>query len=247
MHLVSDELAFKIVSMVSDAERAMGADLGNEFYIGVRDGETCDDNFSDMASKIGADWYATGMSKVCLFFNDYPDIVVKIPIHGYVTYYDDDEDCEYGDAYDYCGAKVGDSHTWDYCAAEEFIYKEAEKAGIEDMFAETEFIGETDSGYPVYASKRISDKPKCVVRKDRDKTFEYIKKNDIRCGLLGRCLVADMLEAYPASMVLDAIGFMRKFDIDGDMHCGNYMHDDNGNVVFVDYSDFRDYFDTEDC
>lgn len=239
--LNKDQMA-DIVSRISKAEFKVG-DLYYVAYVDVYDGEEDADNIYDIVNACGADGYDLGMSKICMYFDDYPDIVVKLPIRGATCYEEDPESdtLEWieNDTIDYSHAVVENGTTWDYCAAEEFIYNKAVVLGISPMFAQTMRIGTTEGGYPVYASEKIDDCPSKLTKPQFDKCLRYVRDAKFKT-CLGNSLVANMVASYPIMMVMEAVEFMRRYNVDTDMHEGNYRFNENGDVVLIDYSDFND-------
>lgn len=108
--------------------------------------------------------FATGATKFVILPEE-RDYVVKIPFNGrwestYRSYSSDEEEYnEWEDTYEekffpwegagYEGSESG----WDYCGREQWIYEQAQKYDIAEMFAGTTKIAEVRS-YPIYASER---------------------------------------------------------------------------------------------
>lgn len=94
--------------------------------------------------------YATGASRLVLFPTN-KDYVIKIPYRGFFCHTDNDvKKSPFTAAY----ASVDpDLVGWDYCDAEEMLFRLAENNGVGEYFAETIKIGEV-RGYPIYAQPR---------------------------------------------------------------------------------------------
>lgn len=211
--------------------------------------EIDEEAFDELRSVLNSSGYEMGVSKVCFFFDQYPDIVVKLPFWGAekydMSYDDDDEDHEDGEWYleetvEYERACMDNSkREWDYCEKEALMYEEAKKHNVEEAFAETKCIGMTSSGYPIYVSEKISEHTSSLTRNLRDKWDKKLKTLHYR----SRCsdsVVINLLGSYPVDLVLNILRFLYDFRVDGDMHSGNYRFNKDGHIVFIDYSDFND-------
>ena len=120
------------------------------------DGEPIEDLYSIFKDIEGIDRIACGCTKVVLFPSYCDKFVIKIPFLGMVEYYSQEKEsfsgvCYYNDA-DYRTVKS----KWDHCCLEEFIYNNAVKHGLGDMFCGTRYIGKIDR-FPVYISERSGD------------------------------------------------------------------------------------------
>lgn len=120
------------------------------------DGEPIEDLYSIFKDIEGIDRIACGCTKVVLFPSYCDKFVIKIPFLGIVEYYSQEKEsfsgvCYYNDA-NYRTVKS----KWDHCSLEEFIYNNAVKDGLGDMFCGTRCIGKIDR-FPVYISERSGD------------------------------------------------------------------------------------------
>lgn len=238
---ITDAQVKDIMDRIDVAESKFGNMFDNMYLSMYTDEDSSADNMDDFIMSIGTSSYEYGMSKVVLFFDEYEDFVVKIPVKGCIVYeYDEDEWIE-TEKHEYENAPTESKGDWDYCHAEELVYRKAVTRGVEKAFAETRCIGHTRSGYPIYASEKITSYTSNMTKKKQDRFFEFIKSAGIICGMLGKYTVSELLNSYPVMFALDVVEFLRVNDIDGDMHSSNYLYDDDGHIVFVDYSDFRDH------
>lgn len=89
--------------------------------------------------------YETGATKLVLYFKDC-DFVIKIPFSCYT---EEDSLKELTNAYSF----NEDKNEWDYCKAENFIYKEAENKDLSRIFLKNERIGIIGK-FPIYAQKK---------------------------------------------------------------------------------------------
>lgn len=117
------------------------------------DSEPMEDLDSIFGEIDGIDRIACGCTKVVLFPSYCDEFVIKIPFLGMVEFVSQKKNsfsgvCYYNDA-DYRTVKS----KWDHCCLEEFIYNNAVKHGLGDMFCGTRYIGKID-GFPVYISER---------------------------------------------------------------------------------------------
>lgn len=145
----------------SDVERAKSLifqkfyfpDKPNQLMWTYEDSEPIEDLDSIFEEIDGIDYIAYGCTKVVLFPSYCDKFVIKIPFLGMVKYDSQDKNpfrgvCYYKDE-DYRTVKS----KWDHCCLEEFIYNNAVKHGLGDMFCGTRYIGKIDR-FPVYISER---------------------------------------------------------------------------------------------
>ena len=180
----------------------------------------------DIVDKLGGR-YSNGCSKIVLFFDEYPDIVVKIPFEG-IRYVDCDKDFEV----------VNERHfSQDYCSSELDIYYEALNVDLEDVFAEEAYIG-CYHGISLYAAERCSEYYFWSVKEpseDSKKKAEQILPS-------GYCEMKEYLpiiiEQYGEEFAEKLVSFIEEFEIN-DLHNGNVGVKD-GMFKFIDYSSYDD-------
>jgi hypothetical protein len=193
---------------------------------------TCYENYQEIADFVGAEDYKNGASKLVLFFNEFPQYIIKIPLFGCAEVdYDDylDEDVTVSpDNLDYI------EYGKNYCEEEAYIYKKAKAKGIEEFFAKTEFLT-TIEGIDIYYSKKVVRASKYELQ--REKLDEAKSLRD--------CYEVDLASSYIAQMLVyasvDKIKVLLSFicehsiwDLIGD----NVFIDKDGHVQLVDYSSF---------
>ena len=251
------ELASFIDHRISKAEDSTL--LGSQVYW---DRNGCGEDYYDrLAIETGARWVKAGCTKVVLFFDEYPDVVFKIPIIGscYVSideYYDSYSLQNYNDDFEnynfneekfskfvnpYHNAICDGSYPIeedDYCAAEAYLYGAAEEENISELFAATHFLCDS-YGVSVYVSKRMNT----------DKTVESIAskasietaKSLLNNTELSTCDIAAVIEQYGLDKAIKLIDFCAAYDI-FDFNPGNIGFDDKGRFRIIDYSSFREDF-----
>lgn len=218
------------------------------------DGESTSDEYVNdkiecAACDMGATWGDCGVSKAVFKFREFPDIVVKIPFKGYLNCeYAWDEEDEYWDfssvesiaTYDFENAGYNNLRCWDYCETESSNYELAVKAGVDSIFAPTEYIGEY-MGIHLYISEYISNSfyfGDISCQDESKKTVKTIKENekyyDISLDILGW-----YLEQNGKDKTSQLIKFLKDNNIH-DLHSGNWKMTDDGQVKIIDYSSWND-------
>lgn len=113
--------------------------------------------FKEKYNKFPFKW-DSGASKGVIIFPTL-GFVIKMPFHVI------EEDSYYDDDYE-------ENDYTDYCALEEDFYHQAEKLGIGEVFAQTEYLTTLDGEYPLYIQEYIEDreidKDNCI-HSDEDK------------------------------------------------------------------------------
>jgi hypothetical protein len=232
--------------------------LGSQVYW---DKNGCGEDYYDrLKNEIGAEWVKTGCTKVVLYFNEYPNVVFKIPIIGscYVSvdeyyiyslqnYNNDFDNFDFNEekflkfVEPYRNATCDGMYPVeenDYCAAEAYLYKVAKEENISELFAATYFLCNS-YGVSVYVSEKM----------DTDKTVESIaSKMSIKKAAclrnsteLSTCDIAAVIEQYDFNKAIKLIDFCAAYDI-FDFNSGNIGFDDRGKFRIIDYSSFREDF-----
>ena len=225
------------------------SDLHDIEYImyGSDGGDFSEDVVNDRIATAGYDmmasWHSCGASKCVFNFEEYDDIVFKIPFCGclYVEYDDDtdeyiieDEICEFTCAGD------DNVNQWDYCETEAKNYIKAVEAGLEDIFAPTEFIGYSHN-VPIYISKNIKRgsgafKPQ---NSERSMNAAVSIKSNTKYYEINDKYLAWYIDKHGETRANELISFLNDNYIN-DLHCANWRTDDNGDIKIIDYSSWND-------
>lgn len=199
--------------------------------------------------------YSNGVSKCVFLFEQYPDIVVKIPFNGGVDYrsYSSSADSSndydyYDDSSEYSCADLsivnckGMRRNWDYCEVEEVLFNRAYKAGVNDYFAQTAYIGEIN-GYPLYIQERAeiySDSESKYSYKLIKELIEEIKQDlgdpDRLFGRLPDEWICHFYVIYGKNLLKKFLDFVEEEEI-SDLHSDNVGFIDD-KPVLTDYSSF---------
>ena len=190
--------------------------LGNpdDVYFNSTILECMEDNCPD-------DWGVdAGCTKFVIVTPDNYNCIIKIPFNC---------DGEYEDIMPFENAYYPSSNLygWDYCRSEMEYYELAVKAGIADLFAKTEYIGEY-CGFPVYAQEKSESishiKTKKNIKVPHSPHFEEAKNaiND-ELSHVWFCSVNYL------ALMLDTYGFekVKKFDNFIFTHQISDLHDEN--------------------
>lgn len=196
--------------------------------------------WSIAADIVGASSYNSGATKLVFFFDEFPEVVVKLPLLGDAVY-----DAESGEFLKienkYLGAQYSSSTPGDYCSQEETLYLYAESCCVEQFFTETEYIctcGELD----IYVSKRADCKDVwgLGVSEETSKKARAFKKEieDADSYLLFDDMYLDFLveAGYELSSIMDLLTFIRDYEV-SDFHSDNWGFVD-GKIRIIDYSGF---------
>ena len=193
---------------------------------------TCHQNYQEIADFVGAEDYKNGASKLVLFFNEFPQYIIKIPLFGCA-------EVDYDGYLDEDGTVSPDKLTYieyekNYCEEEAHIYKKAKAKGIEEFFAKTEFLI-TIEGIDIYYSEKVI------------RAFEYKhqKEKVDEARSLRNCYDVDLPSSYIAQMLVYTsvskikvlLSFIREYSI-WDLTGDNVFIDKDGYVQLVDYSSF---------
>lgn len=146
---------------------------------------------------------------------------------------------------DFCNANYCNKtldRVWDYCEAEMWLYKEAQKNGLEVCFAETRLLGFVD-GHPIYTQPKAqiycdyyTSTRKSHTDKERASTQEACKRIDGWCFNVD--WLTDFLLTFGDEIFQSFMAFIKTYGI-RDLHTGNVGYVD-GAPVLVDYSGFED-------
>lgn len=213
------------------------------------------------------DWsWDNGVSKGVLIFFD-NDFVIKIPFNGSSDWYESHFCTANGSwrslscVLDSCGdvkpqyqhiegeetfqpfeGASYDSNTygWDYCKAEQELYKKAKTAGVACFFAKTECIGVAgEIEHPIYAQTR------CQMFEDA--YMEHSAVHDSRTQedyTLARCTcsqtnsdwILDCILYFGQEITDKLVSFLNEWHV-SDLHDGNIGYF-NGKPCLIDYSSY---------
>lgn len=233
--------------------------LGSQVYWD-RDG--CGEDYYDrLKDETGAKWVKAGCTKVVLYFNEYPDVVFKIPIIG-SCYVSIDKYCDLYSLQDYendfenydfneekflkivepyrnaiCDGNYPIEED-DYCAAEVYLYEAAEEENISELFAATYFLCDS-YGTSVYVSKKMDTDQS--VESIASKASIELARSLLNNTELSTCDIAAVIEQWGLDKAVKLIDFCAAYDI-FDFNPGNIGFDDTGRFRIIDYSSFREDF-----
>lgn len=192
--------------------------------------------------------YATGTTRFVLFPRN-KDFVIKIPFKGQMYRYrmKEEDEAEKIECSSFEGAyyNTGEEYTgWDYCDAEEMIYRLAENNRVGQYFLATIRIGEVN-GYPIYAQplaqvSLFHDRVGAVSQEIQQSTSQVIDAHE---DVLGE-------EYLPVEWAEDFVNVFGEDELDGllnfleDMGIAD-LHDENvgytgGKPILFDYVGFND-------
>ena len=194
-------------------------------------------------------YYKLGASKIVLCFDEFDDIVIKIPFTGHFI------SGEYEEFY-YAGLNVNTTldNDWDYCEAEMTIFQEIESdyPELTDFFCETEFLGYIQE-HPFYIQERV----KTVASKmDSQEYLETYSPSEENIKSLSESLeYSDFIgfltdkddtlnifgvscDNYGIDLIKELIEFCDKHI--EDLHNSNYGFNNEGVIQIFDYCGFND-------
>ena len=190
----------------------------------------------------------SGASKIVLWFEEFDDIVIKIPFRGAHRI------CgEYEDFY-YAGTNVQTSlnNDWDYCEAEAVVFQEIAEdyPELTHFFCETEYLGEI-KGHPFYIQNRVETIASNMntdsyvenyspSQESIDSLYDSLKdtafinySNDdvinifgVSCDQCGIDLIKELIEFCENNIE--------------DLHSSNYGFDTTGVIQIFDYCGFNE-------
>lgn len=223
-----------------------------EFYYDIRDGGISDESLAERIcdryyDKTGAHSdYHTGATKVVF---ELSNLVFKIPFVGYVDslseYKYEELDEEDKEEYEWNGWEWQASHPYDrekdpnYCDVEARVYQRAVEWGVEEFFAETARIPNTN----VYVQERykmpVDD---CgistLTQLSWDEGVEILKAYHLDGRNIPVMVASYWFENYSSVQLERLSEFLRAFDIN-DLHSGNIAIFPDGSVKIIDYSGFH--------
>lgn len=185
--------------------------------------------------------YATGASRLVLFPTN-KDYVIKIPYRGFFCQRNNDvKESPFTAAY----ASVDpDLVGWDYCEAEEMLFRLAENNGVGEYFAETIQIGEV-RGYPIYAQPRAKlNSSSNICEREDYSSIEQISSQitEEYSDILGEEFLPEywmkeFIAAFSDDELEGLLNFIEQADI-SDLHEENVGFI-NGKPIIFDYVGYR--------
>lgn len=209
---------------------------------GPEDG--CDEGESicDVINQLPRDKYnyECGATQFVIIADDL-DYVVKIPFCGCWCYpYNEDTD-----SHDYDADMVFESFTryQDYCGRSMDIFNAADYCGVGDAFAETIFLGNCKSGYPIYLQEKITATlvEDVIERTPSKDSLQKVNSMDpYSRGEFPRNWLAIAIDNYGEQFVKKLIEFCDN-NVE-DLHYGNIGFRKNGTAVIIDYAGYYEGF-----
>ena len=195
--------------------------------------ELCDRNYydnviSNMDTTILPRSYNTGATKLVLTPPG-EDFVIKIPFEGETWEKEDFSPFE----------NAQEPNGWDYCRVEVLQYQKAVEAGLEEFFAETEYIGHIN-GHPIYIQTKVD-----IFEDIRDPYYDYEEETisstkdtckKLEVGCFHKYWLTDFLDYFNERDLLKLSQHLSNNDI-GDLHGGNLGYIE-GQPIIVDYSGY---------
>ena len=196
-----------------------------------------EDIFTSFVDNLPIDFIADSGATKAVIIPPKENFVIKIPFQGFIgECYNHDKECWEDEFVSYDNAYYSDSG-WDYCLSEVEIYMRAIEAGVQQIFAKTDFITTVD-GHPIYIqekaeifNQRDHFHSREQLRKTREKTKNYYCEAN-------EDWLTDVLEYYGEDIFLDFLRFVDDLQIT-DLHSGNLGYIDKRPVI-TDYSGYHE-------
>jgi len=217
--------------------------------------DTCDNPLLDYLNELAFDnpdkysdflrvEYRAGASK--LVIDTLEEYVIKIPLCGVC------DECKVPFNIEFCEGKHIDIANknlfpdvewgkWDYCELEEDRFILAKEAGLEDFFAETRFICETLSGYPIYLQKRVESAEgvkgqRKILSDIENKVLKNALKEKDTIGIRSREWIDSFIANYGVDLFAELMNFLSAVKIN-DLHNNNLGSLNNKPILF-DYAGY---------
>ena len=200
------------------------------------------DHYTKIRDKIGAKWMRCGISKIVFYFEELPNMVLKVPVRGHTYLLENN----FGDLetveeklFDSAVYLDGDEYNWDYCYAEMLLYNSAKRYMVEDFFLPLTFLG-TSKKIPVYCQPfvKVSTDGVIVSHGQIKSGRDMGKKTQTEIVLSGRA-IAKFVQTHGEKDTERFLKFINSKEIE-DLHSQN-MGMLDGKVVLIDYGGYRDY------
>jgi hypothetical protein len=154
-----------------------------------------------------------GLTKGVLVFDEL-DWVVKIPFH--VDFPRSDTN---------------------YCERERFIYEQAKKRGVAEIFAESYFLMDF-CGRPIYIMKKVEDNEEKVSTDLYNKAISEGYEEEHFQGMESEEQVEELFYYYyEEDFLQEYFAFCEDYEIN-DIHTSNIGYDENDKPVVIDYSGY---------
>lgn len=226
-------------------------------------GDMYDDYFDYVKDVIGADWYATGCTKSVWHFEEFPDVVIKIPFVGYgcienylwsnhivgiteaiSNRFIDFDDIELNDFNFYTYTKANNRLMYEcdndnYCGAEAYVFEEAVKAGVDKAFAFTKYLMAINDVL-FYVSECV-DNIDSHARTNNEKIRYSAEclKNEHKYTRLDDADLENIIIDYGFSFAQKLLNFLDEWDVD-DLGYSNLGASDEGEFKIIDYASYRE-------
>lgn len=179
------------------------------------------------------------------------DFVFKVSFNGYYYYpynpnrmEDVGEDIE---EFEYFGGSGG-SDSSDYCLAEYEKYQELKEAGISQLFAETQYAGNTKDGVRIFVQEKAyplsrqskSKKPISQASRDKAKAIKDKATYEVFDYIYNQEWWAAVIECYGEEMIQKLENYIQHDDsVVEDMHNDNYGWRLDGTPCIIDFTDYN--------
>jgi hypothetical protein len=175
-----------------------------------------------------------------------PDLtdVIKIPFNGTYDNWDNDKECY----------QTFRNFENDYTKRTEKIYKDAEGAGLSDIFLEQKFLGLSANNIPIFRQEYVypceDGQPPSGTNPTKE-SKELVKKNINKYvsgnseleynywSMFEKDWTAAAIDWYDYEYIEKLFNFLNQRDL-FDFHSGNYGYRANGEPVIFDYCDYLD-------
>jgi hypothetical protein len=155
---------------------------------------------------------ANGLTKGVLVFDEL-DWVVKIPLHA-----------------DFSRPDIN------YCEREQFVYEQAKKRGVAEIFAESYFLMDF-CGRPIYIMKKVEANEEKVSTDLYNKAISEGYEEDFQSMDSEEQVEELFYYYYGRDFLQEYFAFCEDYEIN-DIHTSNIGYDENDKPVVIDYSGY---------
>ena len=185
--------------------------------------------YEQLDTTVHVNWGATQF--VIVFDN--ADKVAKLPFCGEWVY---DEEDEYEAHFE--------SYRNDYCALTEIIYNDAVERGLGNIFADTEYYGETVDGTAIYLQEKVdvydfADERDTASEDSKRRVRELLFNHECYWRAFERDWLAAAIDYYGEDFLHRLFKFFEEHRLD-DWHDGNYGWRKDGSPVLIDWAGFNE-------
>ena len=186
--------------------------------------------------------YAFGATKLVIIPED-TDYVIKIPFNAIENCDADPFEDEFYVKFSLARTANGENFEWDYCALEEELYNIAKSAGWGKFFLPVEKVKGLEDPYPIYIQEKAQGFG-CHSCNDKildDKLRDFCLNYRVRYG--SPEWWADVFESLHEDEddLISFLIFLRKNEMEDDLHGNNLGYTMNDFPVIVDYAGFKEY------